>query len=136
MKPCMAFIGLLLTLSLSAATFFPTPLQAHTLQDEALPNIGVDEKLGAQVPLDLVFTDQDGRQVRMGDYFSGGPVILTLNYYSCPTLCPLVFRNLSNTIAAVKGLSLAKDYRIVTLSIDPEETVERARAKSGETWRM
>jgi protein SCO1/2 len=136
MKNCMAISGLLLTMFLSMAAFLPTPLQAHTLQDEALPNIGVDEKLGAQVPVDLLFTDQDGRQVRLGDYFSGGPVILTLNYYSCPTLCPLVFRNLSNTIAAVKGISPAKDYRIVTLSIDPEETVERAHAKSGETWRM
>jgi protein SCO1/2 len=136
MKLRIAIIGLLLTLFLFVAAFYPSRLLSHTLQDEALPNIGVDEKLGAQVPLDLVFTDQDGRQVRLGDYFSGGPVVLTLNYYSCPTLCPLVFRNLSNTIAAVKGLSLAKDYRIVTLSIDPEETAERAHAKSGETWRM
>ena len=136
MKNCMAISVLLLALFLFVAPLLPGPLSAHTLQDEALPNIGVDEKLGAQVPLDLLFTDQDGRQVRLGDYFSGGPVILTLNYYSCPTLCPLVFRNLSNTITAVKALSLAKDYRIVTLSIDPEETVERARAKSGETWRM
>lgn len=123
-------------LFLTVATFLPLPLSAHTLRDEALPNIGVDEKPGAQVPLDLSFMDQDGRMVRLGDYFSGGPVILTLNYYSCPTLCPLVFRNLSNAITSVKGLSLTKDYRIVTISIDPEETVERARDKSGETWRM
>jgi hypothetical protein len=39
-------------------------------------NVGVDEKLGNQIPLDLTFTDQDGRQVRLGDYFTSGPVIL------------------------------------------------------------
>lgn len=75
-------------------------------------------------------------EVKLGDYFTGGPVILTLNYYSCPMLCPLIFRNLSNTIAAVKGLSPGKEYRIVTVSIDPDETTARARAKADETWRM
>jgi protein SCO1/2 len=132
----MAISGLLLTLFLSVAAFFSTPLQAHTLQDEALPNIGVVEKLGTRIPLDLTFTDQDGRMVRLGDYFTGGPVILTLNYYSCPTLCPLVFRNLSNTISGIKGLTPARDYRIVTVSIDPDETQERSHAKAEETWRM
>jgi protein SCO1/2 len=136
MKPHMAISRLLLMLFLSVAALFPTPLPAHTLQDEALPDVGVDEKPGTQLPLDLTFTDQDGRQVRLKDYFTGGPVILTLNYYSCPTLCPLVFRNLSNTIAGVKGLSPEKDYRIVTISIDPEETQEKAHAKAAETWRM
>lgn len=132
----MVIRGLLLTLFLSVAALLPCPLSAHTPQDEALPNVGVDEKLGTRLPLELTFTDQDGRMVRLGDYFSGGPVILTLNYYSCPTLCPLVFRNLSNTIAAVKGLSPAKDYRFVTVSIDPDETQQRAHAKAEETWRM
>lgn len=132
----MAISGLLLVLFLSIAAHLPSPLQAHTLQDEALPNVGVDEKLGTRLPLDLTFTDQDGRMVRLGDYFTGGPVVLTLNYYSCPTLCPLVFRNLSNTMSGIKGLTPAKDYRIVTISIDPDETQERAHAKAEETWRM
>jgi protein SCO1/2 len=136
MKPCMAISGLLLMLFLSVAALLPNPLQAHTLQDEELPNVGVNEKLGTQIPLDLTFIDQGGRMVRLGDYFFGAPVILTLNYYSCPTLCPLVFRNLINTISGVKGLSLAKDYRIVTVSIDPDETAERAHAKAQESWRM
>jgi protein SCO1/2 len=136
MKPCLAIIVLLLMMFLPGAAFLPNLLLAHTRQDEALPNVGVDEKLGAQVPLDLPFTSLDGSHVRLKDYFTGGPVILTLNYYSCPTLCPLVFRNLSNTVSTVKGISLASDYRIVTISIDPEETLTRAQAKAGETWRM
>ncbi|WP_157046107.1 SCO family protein [Geotalea uraniireducens] len=134
--PGTLLIGALLALCLTAAGLVPGRLEAHTLQDEKLPNVGVDEKPGAQVPLDLPFTDQDGRKVRLGDYLTGGPVILTLNYYSCPTLCPLIFRNLSDTIIAIKGLLPGKDYRIVTVSIDQEETTAMARAKSGETWRM
>lgn len=114
----------------------PCRPEAHTLKDEGLPDVGVDEKLNAQVPPDLAFTDQDGRQVQLGDYLKGGPVILTLNYYSCPMLCPLIFRNLAGTVNAIKGLSLSRDYRIVTVSIDPEETLERTRDKTGETWRM
>lgn len=122
--------------ALPGAGSFPSPARAHTLGDGLLPDVGVDERLGAQLPLDLVFTDQDGRQVRLGEYFSGGPVLLTLNYYSCPQLCPLIFRNLANTIAAIKGVAPGKEYRIVTVSIDQEEDLARARAKAGESWRM
>lgn len=129
--------GICLFLSaLLAAGPFSSPARAHTLKDEQLASVGVDERPGAQLPLDLPFTDQDGRQVRLGDYFTGGPVILTLNYYSCPTLCPVVFRNLAGTVTAIKGLSPAKEYRIVTVSIDPEESTARARAKAAESWRM
>lgn len=135
MKPHPAFAALLLAISL-VWVFSATLSYSHAAQDETLPDVGVDEKLGVRIPLDLNFTDQDGKAVRLGDYFTGGPVILTLNYYACPTLCPLVFRNLSNTISGIKGLSVAKDYSLVTVSIDPEETLTRARAKAEETWLM
>lgn len=125
-----------LALFLCSTALFPLSLTAHTLGDESLPNVGVEEKLGTQVPLDLSFTDQDGRRVRLGDYFTGGPVVLTLNYYSCPMLCPVMFRNLASEMSAIKGLSPEKDYRIVTVSIDPDETIARAKDKAAVTWRM
>ncbi len=128
--------SILLTVLAVATALFPPRLRAHTAQDELLPDVGVDEKLGAQLPLDLAFSDQDGKPVRLGDYLTGGPAVLTLNYYSCPMLCPLIFRNLTNTVNAIQGLSLGKDFRIVTVSIDPEETTARARDKAQETWRM
>ena len=135
-KPGVALLGVLLVGLTALAGMFPGRSQGHTARDETLPNVGVDEKLGARLPLDLAFTDQDGREVRLAHFFAGGPVILTLNYYSCPTLCPLIFRNLSNTISTIRGLSPTKDFRIVTVSIDPDETPARARAKAGEAWRM
>ena len=104
--------------------------------DEILRQIGVDEKLGARIPPELAFTDTAGRTVRLGDFFGDGQVILTLNYYSCPMLCPTIFRNLVGTMAGMKGLSLAKDFRIVTVSFDPQEPLARARAKEAETHAM
>lgn len=127
-----AFAASLLTLLVMATA----PAIPHTTEDEVLAGVGVDEKLGAQVPLDLTFRDQQGRAARLGDFLGGGPVILTLNYYSCPTLCPVFLRALSKTVDTVKGLSLASDYRIVTVSIDPDDRVELARAKATETYGM
>lgn len=104
--------------------------------DEILRQIGVDEKPGARVPAELTFTDTAGKTVRLGDFLGGGPVILTLNYYACPMLCPMTFRNLIDAMNGIAGLSLAKDFRIVTVSFDPQEPLSRAKAKEAETHAM
>lgn len=111
----------------TAAVFAADP------QDAALQNVGVDEKPGAAIPRDLPFTDASGKPVRLADYLGDGPVLLTLNYYTCPMLCPLTFRNLAATVERLKGFSLERDYRILTVSIDPDEIPEIARAKANET---
>ena len=117
-------------------TLFCGAAHAADPQDDILRQVGVDEKPGAQVPLDLPFTDASGKAVRLGDYLRDGPVILTLNYYTCPMLCPLTFRGLAATMADVKDLSPSKDYRIVTVSIDPTEIPEIVRAKANESHAM
>lgn len=114
-------------------TLFSGAAHAADPQDDILRQIGVDEKPGAQVPLDLPFTDASGKAVLLGDYLRDGPVLLTLNYYTCPMLCPLTFRGLATTMADVKDLSPSKDYRIVTVSIDPGEIPEIVRAKANES---
>jgi protein SCO1/2 len=113
--------------------FLPAAAGAEDPQDAVLREVGVDERLGTQVPTDLPFTDASGKAVRLGDYLRGGPAVLTLNYYTCPMLCPLTFRRLAATMAVLKGLSLSKDYRVVTVSINPDEIPEIARAKANET---
>jgi protein SCO1/2 len=117
------------------ASFSPT-LSAHGPGDEILPQIGVDERLGGSVPLDLPLRNEAGEEVRLRDYFTGGPVILTLNYYTCPMLCPVVFRNLAAAIDRLPGLSLGREFRIVTVSIDEREALSQARAKGGESRAM
>jgi protein SCO1/2 len=94
----------------------------------ALRDVGLDQKLNAQVPLDLPFLDEGGRTVRLGDYFGTMPVVLTLNYSDCPMLCPLVLNDLLRAARAIP-LELGKDFRIVTVSIDPDDTPARVSSK-------
>ncbi len=110
------------------------PACAHVRdpQDDILKSIGVDEKPGVPLSRDLVFRNEAGKAVRLGDILAGGPAILTLNYYTCPMLCPLTLRNLLSAATAIRGISLDRDYRIVTVSIDPAEKPGEARARAAE----
>jgi len=86
-----------------------------------LEGVGVTEKLGATIPLDLSFVNEDGEPVRLGEYFGDGkPVILTLNYARCAMLCGL---QLAGFVEGLSELSWTPgdQFRIVTVSIDPTE---------------
>lgn len=92
--------------------------------------IKIDQKLDAQVPLDLRFKNEAGEEVALSDYFGDKPVILSLVYYECPMLCTLVLDGLVAAMDATDNkLELGTDYEVVTISIDPEETTEMARKK-------
>jgi protein SCO1 len=95
---------------------------------KVVEKVGIDQHLDAQVPLDLPFVDEGGRNVKLSDYFGGKPVVLVLAYYRCPMLCTEVLNGLLKSSQAVK-FRLSADYQIVTVSIDPRETPELARAK-------
>lgn len=103
---------------------------AHAQPDrERLDRIDVVEHLGETIDTSLTFTRQDGETVQLSEYFNDDiPVILTLNYFECPMLCSL---QLNGLIAALKELSWqpGRNYRIVTISIDPEEDADLAAAK-------
>ena len=105
-------------------------------QDALLAGIGVDERLGARVPTDLPLVDPSGNAVRLGDYLKGGPALLTLNYFTCPMLCPLTFKSLAATMNDVETISVSKDYRVVTVSFNPEEDPRNVRARADETHRF
>lgn len=99
------------------------------VQPADLQKVAFDQRLNAQLPLDVPFTDDTGRAVTLGDYFRHNkPVVLTLVYYDCPMLCTLVLNGLAG---AMKGMSLnpGDDYEIVTVSFNPRETVALAAAK-------
>ena len=94
-----------------------------------LKGIDVEEHLGASLPKDLEFTNEYGKAVKLGDYLDGKrPVLLTLAYYRCPMLCGLMLNGVCNSAKAL-DLVPAKDYQILTVSIDPRETAELAMAK-------
>jgi len=111
---------MVLTAALSSAQPFGRP--------PALRNIGLDQHLDAQVPLDLTFRDEDGRAVRLGDLMGKKPVILTLAYYQCPMLCNMV---LNGELHAMRNIpfELGRDYDAITVSFDPSETPTLAAEK-------
>lgn len=94
--------------------------------DELL-DVGVEEHLNDPLPLDLDFIDQNGNPVKLGDCFDGqSPVILTMNYSSCPMLCSLQLDGLFDGLKGVEDWDLGDKYRMVTVSIDPTESTERS----------
>jgi protein SCO1/2 len=109
------------------AQIFAPPAPTQLSSSPLLKQVGITQKMGAQVPLDLAFNDEAGQLVTLRQYF-GKPVILALVYYQCPSLCNLVLNGL---VRSVKDLTLTagEDYDVVAVSFDPRETPEMARAK-------
>ncbi len=94
----------------------------------ALRSIGFDQNIDKPIPLDVSFRDETGREVRIGEYFGKRPVVLLFAYYDCPMLCTQVINGLA-TALNVLSLEPGKDFEIVTLSFNPRDTPETARAK-------
>ena len=93
-----------------------------------LTNIGIDQRLNQQVPLDVEFKDETGKTVLLGDYFqSGRPVILNLVYYTCPMLCGEELAGEASALSMLK-FSPGKEYEIVSVSFNPDETPNDAAA--------
>jgi protein SCO1/2 len=96
---------------------------------EELKGIDIIEHLNEPLPLDTRFTDDAGRQVTLRDYFKGErPVLLQLGYNKCPMLCNLV---LNGTFDGLKGVEWmpGKEFDVLSISVDPTETPELAKAK-------
>lgn len=109
-------------------TLCAQPLWAESGLPPVLRSVGFDQRLDAQVPLDLVFRDEAGQAVHLGDYFGKKPVILVLAYYRCPMLCTMVLNGLVRALLDVP-FQAGKEFTIVTVSFDPRETPELAAAK-------
>ena len=96
---------------------------------EVLKKVDIEQRLNNQIPLDLRFRDESGREVRLAEYFAKGkPVALTLVYYECPMLCNQV---LNGAVGAFQGLSFTagKEFEVVTVSFDPREGPDLAARK-------
>ena len=96
---------------------------------EVLKKVDIEQRLNNQIPLDLRFRDEAGREVRLGEFFKEGkPVALTLVYYECPMLCNQV---LNGAVGAFQALSFTpgKEFEVVTVSFDPREGPELAAKK-------
>jgi protein SCO1 len=93
-----------------------------------LKNVGIDQELNHQVPLDLVFRDETGKTVRLGDYFGKKPVILSLIYFNCPQLCPMVENGLMESLRQLH-FDIGDQFNVLTVSFDPRDEPPEAYAK-------
>jgi protein SCO1/2 len=101
---------------------------AQVSPDE-LKNVGIDQRLDQQVPLELEFKDETGKTVKLGDYFrSGRPVILNLVYYTCPMLCGEELAGLASALGVLRFMP-GNEYEVATVSINPDETPTVAAEK-------
>jgi protein SCO1 len=139
-RRAVTFAFLLLTFCFGSA---PPPAAAQSWESSGPPkqkpaaggkprqleNVGIDQRLNEQVPLDLTFRDEAGNEVKLGDYFGQKPVVLSLVYYSCPQLCNQVLNGLTSSLGTVKDFSIGKEYNVVTVSFDAREKPELAAKK-------
>ncbi len=97
------------------------------LPDELL-EVAFDQKIGDPVPLDLRFRDESGAEVPLAHFFGTRPVVLSLVYYECPMLCSMALNGLTRSLRVV-DLGIGSDFDVLTVSFDPDDTPELARAK-------
>ncbi|MBV8553084.1 MAG: SCO family protein [Acidobacteriaceae bacterium] len=99
--------------------------------------VTIEQKLNSQLPLDAVFHDETNQPVALWKYFGDKPVVLSLVYFTCPSLCPM---SLHETVQSLKRISLkaGRDYNVVVVSFNPKDTAQQAteakakyRAESG-----
>ena len=110
----------------SAQIYAPPQPQVYA-PARLLQRVGISQKMGAAIPLDLPFADESGRDVTLHQYL-GKPVVLALVYYQCPSLCNMVLNGILRSIKNV-DLTAGSEYEVVAVSFDPRETPEMAAAK-------
>ena len=106
------------------------PAVAHAEPAPPVPNrdFGIDQKLDAQVPLDLEFRDETGKAVKLSDVIYDKPVILVLVYFRCPMLCTLTLNGLVRNLKPLQ-FTPGKEFEVLAVSFDPREGPPLAAAK-------
>lgn len=121
---------LLFALAGSAAADYgaaPKPVGSRRTDN---PDVGIDEKIGNQVPLDLTFRDESGNDITLGDCVGGKPTVLVLAYYRCPMNCTDVLNGLVDAMKAMPNdFSVGGAFNVVTVSFDPKEQPGLAKLK-------
>jgi protein SCO1/2 len=117
--------GLLL---LSTVTTPGQPVLPAGERPPIMSEIGFDQRLGESVPLEAEFRDEEGRTVRLGDFFGRKPVVLNLVYFDCPMLCTVSLNGLTSALD-VASVTPGQEFELLTISFDPRETPGLASAK-------
>ena len=94
-----------------------------------VPEARIEQRLGEQVPLDLVFRDESGKAAPLRRYFDGKPVVLILAYFQCRRQCPVVLEEVMKSLRDVKDYQIGKEFNVLTVSFDPRDGPDEAAAR-------
>lgn len=128
MKTPAAFVLTMLAAAATARAQQDPAGMPSSSRPEILREVGYDQKLGEQVPLDIMLRDETGAQLRLGDALGGKPAVLSLVYYECPMLCTLTLNGLVGALKAVP-FEPGRDFTLVTVSFDERERPEQAQRR-------
>jgi protein SCO1 len=121
--------GILLVVMLGLACLLPQlDARAQQTVGGVVSQVGFDQKLGIQLPLDLRFHDDTGRDLRLGELFGRRPVILAPVYFRCPLLCNQLLNGLTRSLKPV-SLAAGQDFDVIAFSINPAESPDLAGPK-------
>ena len=101
------------------------------LSQDGLKRVGYDQRLGQQISRSLTFQESDHRSVALSDLFNSKPTLLVLGYYHCPMLCTLINDGMIESLQELR-FNVGRDFNVINVSIDPNETPEIAAAKKKE----
>ncbi len=90
-----------------------------------LQHAGIAQNLNHQLPLSAKFVDSSGKDSSLGQYFGKRPIVLAQVYFSCVMLCPQVMHGAADALKQT-GLHAGKDYEVVVVSFDPNDTPQQA----------
>ncbi len=94
----------------------------------ALKDVGITEKLGETIDSEIELINEEGQSVKLGSFLGAEPVILSLVYYGCANLCNYHLNGLTDGLKQIKEVP-GKDFKIVTVSFDTNDTPELAKSK-------
>jgi protein SCO1/2 len=113
----------------SPKNYDPNDAGASNGMPEIMKQVGIEQRLNEQIPLDVEFKNEDGKTVQIGEYFNQKrPVILALVYYECPMLCNEVLNGLTGSLKSLT-FSAGKDFDVLAISFDARENDKSDLAK-------
>jgi protein SCO1 len=118
-------ISMLLLAAAACAQPEPQRVVTDNVKPKLLEQVGIDQKLNSQLPLDTVFRDETGAEVKLGQYFGKRPVVLVFVYFNCPMLCPQVLDGVNGALKTL-SFTVGKEFDVVAISIDPTDTPPNA----------
>ncbi len=117
------------------AVLLCTDLAAAITDSRDIKNVGLDDKLGDAVPEGITLKDESGKEIDFRDaLYKDGPTVLSLVYFDCPRICNFASDGLLQVVNEQQAFNVGKDFRILTVSFDPDDTPEKA-AEKGERYR-